>query len=137
MIDGAREQGPGYFGNLMQRFPASPYLMRRIRFKVSVRTELPSPSSLWSRLKSRLFLPQNRAQLWLRIDNQDGKMEFLDNMALRPITSPEWHNYEISTIVPADAANINVGAMLIGSGKVYLDDARLEVLADPADVPPK
>lgn len=137
VIDGRHEQGVGQFGNLMQKFPARPYLMKRIRFKVSVRTELPSPSSLWSRLRSRLFIPQNRAQLWLRIDRKDERVAFFDNMGLRPITSPEWRDYEISTVVSSAAETIYVGAILFGRGKVYLDDARLEVLADPADVPPK
>lgn len=136
LIDGTNSQGVSYFGNVMQSFPAGPYRMRRVRFKASVRTERPVPSSRWQRLLGYFYL-RNRAQLWLRIDRQDGTVAFFENMATRPITSLQWRDYEISTVVPFDAETINVGAILIGSGKVYVDDAHIDVLDGTANAQAK
>ena len=109
------------FGNLMQAIDATPFRGRRVKFRASVRMEG----------------QEGRAQLWMRVDRADGKTGFFDNMRNRPITSGEWREYEIVGNVADDAEVLNVGMLLIGNGKAWLDAVSIEdlgkfiVRADP------
>jgi C-terminal processing protease CtpA/Prc len=69
----------------------------------------------------------NQAQIWVRVDRQDGPMGFFDNMSDRPIRSGEWKEYEISGRVDDDAAGIVIGTMLLGNGRAWVDFFELEV----------
>lgn len=112
------------FGNLMQSFAAQSFRGRRVRFRAAVRMEATEPGA--------------RAQLWLRVDRGEGSMGFFDNMDDRPITSGEWRYYEIIGDVDEDATAVNVGMLLLGKGKAWLDDVSFEdlgktiTLAEPA-----
>jgi Peptidase family S41 len=120
-----RDAGPAGFGNLMQGFDATPYRGRRVRFKAAVRVEGAGPLG--------------RGQLWLRVDRADGQTGFFDNMSDRPITSREWRDYEIVGDVADDASHVNVGLMLLGGGKAWLDAASFEILgkAGEGNEPPR
>jgi C-terminal processing protease CtpA/Prc len=113
------------FGNLMQAFDATPFRGHRVRFRAAVRIEGSEPGAA-------------RAQLWMRVDRSENRMGFFDNMGDRPITLGEWQYYEIVGDVEEDAVAINIGMLLIGKGKAWLDDVTLEeigktvVLAEPA-----
>lgn len=109
---------PQGFGNLMQTFDASAYRGKRIRFRAWVRVEAPAG--------------EGQAQLWLRVDRPSRQMGFFDNMGDRPITSPEWRSYEISGQVEPDALYLNLGVMVIGKGRAWIDDASFETVAAPA-----
>ena len=102
------------FGNLMQAIDATPFRGRWVRFKAYVRTEVNED--------------EGRAQLWLRVDRADNKRGFFDNMMDRPITSGEWREYEIVGDVDEDAAVINIGMLLLGKGKAWIDAASFEDL---------
>jgi C-terminal processing protease CtpA/Prc len=102
------------FGNLMQTFDATPFRGRRVRFRAAVRME-PSEAG-------------GRAQLWLRVDRTANNPGFFDNMGNRPITSGNWQYYEIVGDVDEDAVVINIGMILLGKGKAWLDDASFEDL---------
>jgi C-terminal processing protease CtpA/Prc len=104
------------FGNLMQQFDAAPYRGKMVRYRTAVRTET-SPG-------------MGKAQLWMRVDRAGGVMGFFDNMQDRPIASPDWNFYDITGTVDSDAAVINIGLMLLGTGKVWIDEASFEVLGN-------
>jgi C-terminal processing protease CtpA/Prc len=110
------KQGNLSFGNLMQSIDARPYRGYRVRFSASVRVE---PDA-----------PQGRAQLWMRVDRAGGRMGFFDNMSDRPIRSDRWSAYEIVGDVAPDAQSINIGLMMIGAGRAWLDDVTLEAVGE-------
>jgi C-terminal processing protease CtpA/Prc len=111
--DAAKGPAPA-FGNLMQNIDAAPFRGRRIRFRAAVRAEVKGAG--------------NQAQLWLRVDRKSGQVGFFENMGDRPITERGWCDYEIVGGVAEDAQGIALGLMLLGNGRVWLDDVRLEVL---------
>jgi C-terminal processing protease CtpA/Prc len=121
---GAQPTKANEFGNLMQVFDATPFRGRRIRFKAAVRMAAAGVSG--------------RAALWMRVDRDQHKMGFFDNMGDRPILAGDWRYFEIVGDVDEDAAVINIGMMLSGKGKAWLDDVsitdmgKLVVLAEPA-----
>jgi len=102
------------FGNLMQSLDAAPFRGKVVRLRAAVRAE---PA-----------LPWGGAHLWLRVDRAGGRRGFFDNMSERPIRSAEWGEYEIVGDVAEDAETLNLGLMLRGSGRVFVDDVTLEVL---------
>jgi hypothetical protein len=104
---------PSPFGNLMQKIDAAPYRGRTVSFRASVRRSDESAS---------------RAQLWLRVDRENGDTGFFDNMGDRPIVSTEWAEYEITGTVDEDAASISFGVILFGRGPVWIDDVSLEIV---------
>lgn len=110
------------FGNLMQSIDATAFRGRRVRFRAAVRTESAGPAA--------------RAQLWMRVDRSGSQMGFFDNMADRPITSGEWRYYESVGDIDNDAATINIGMMLMGTGRAWLDDVSLTDLGKSAALEP-
>ena len=105
------------FGTIAQTFDATPYRGKSFRFRAAVRTEVSGA--------------QNRAQLWLRVDCQDGHTGFFNNMQDRPITDSAWKSYDITGTVDADAARIALGLILAGSGRAWIDEASFEILDPP------
>ncbi len=110
------EGEPSRFGNLMQAFDATPYRGKRVRFRAAVRSE-------------------GRSALWLRVDRQDGEMGFFDNMGDRPIQEKDWRYYEIVGDIAPDAERVNIGVMLLRSGKAWIDDASFQVVGDTPRLP--
>ena len=110
----------GGFGNLLQSVDATPYRGKQVRLKAAVRTEG----------------GESRAQLWLRVDREGGKVGFFDNMHDRPIVSATWADYEIVGDVDADARALTLGVMFTaGTGRVFVDDVSLEVLGAAREAP--
>jgi len=99
------------FGNLMQAIDATSFRGRRVRFRASVRVE-----------------SGGRAQLWMRVDRAAEKPGFFDNMMNRPIMAGEWREYEIIGDVDEDATVLNIGMILPGKGKAWLDAVSVEDL---------
>jgi C-terminal processing protease CtpA/Prc len=104
--------GDAPFGNLMQQVKADAFRGKIVRFRASVRVAGDRP--------------EDRAQLWLRVDLPNGRVGFFDNMDDRPIRSSDWREFEIVGPVAKDATAISLGLILISSGSVWLDDASLE-----------
>ena len=100
------------FGNLMQAIDATPFRGKRVRFRASVRVEG----------------EEGRAQLWMRVDRTGDKPGFFDNMGDRPVTASEWREYEIIGDVEEDAEVLNLGMILLGTGKAWLDAVSVEDL---------
>ena len=115
----ARATAPAQpFGNLMQAFPADAYRGKTIRLRAMVRVEKTDPG--------------DRAQMWLRVDRPNRQMGLFDNMGDRPITAAEWRPYEISGEVEADALSINIGFLLMGKAKVWVDGVTIEAATPTA-----
>jgi hypothetical protein len=108
-------QPPSQFGLLRINFNAAPYRGKKIRFRAAVRVEGSTP--------------EDRAQLWLRVDLQQG-MGFFDNMGDRPIRTRDWQYFDIVGDVANDAEQIFLGMMLIQKGKAWISDATFDVLGD-------
>ena len=109
-------------GHLMQSFDAGFYRGKRIRFRAAVRADALGIAG--------------QAYLWLRVDRSGGQIGFFDNMNDRPIRERDWRYYEITGDIDSDAERVNIGLILRGYGKAWIDDASFEVLGDtPAPEP--
>src|ERR1044072_4392608 len=98
-------------GNLMQVIDAKPWRGKRIRFRAAVRFEAGDGFG--------------QAMLWVRVDKVGGGQGFFYNMADRPIRSSQWATYDIVGTVDADAEFLNVGMMMAGVGKAWIDSVSL------------
>lgn len=110
------------FGNLQQAFVPNNYLGKRLRMSGWVKTKLTSGT----------------AQLWIRVDgewnNDATKPGTFDNMDDRPIKgTTDWTPYSLVVDVPETANHVAFGLMLIGTGKIWLDDVSFETVSK--DVP--
>jgi C-terminal processing protease CtpA/Prc len=99
---------PFGFGNISGSLDPAQVAGKRLTFRASVRTAEGS-----------------KAQLWLRVDRGSGKTGFFDNMEDRPIRSTAWRTYEITCLVDSDASRIAFGCMLMGTGKLWMDDVHM------------
>jgi hypothetical protein len=98
------------FGTLMQMFAADEYRGGRWKLTARMRT-----------------LDAHKAQLWMRVDGPNQKMNGFDNMDDRPISgSSEWTRYEIVLDVPEDSVAVAFGFFLSGTGEVWADEFKLE-----------
>ncbi|MBC6111839.1 S41 family peptidase [Pedobacter fastidiosus] len=77
--------------------------------------------------KAKMIKGDGQGQLWFRVDKENGKTGFFDNMDSRPILSKEWQNFEIKGTTDQDAKQIVFGAFLLGTGKLAVDDITLKV----------
>jgi len=70
------------------------------------------------------------AGLWMRVDPSVA----FDNMNDRGITgTTDWKQYEINLSLKSSATNIVVGGMLVGKGKMWLDNLEISVDGKPLD----
>ncbi len=100
------------FVTLMQSIKSDSYIGKRIRFSSYVKTESVKQYSV----------------LWLRIDGA-GFMIEIDNMMMRRIQgTADWQKYDIVMDVPTDSLNLAYGLILSGSGQVWSDDLKIEVV---------
>jgi tetratricopeptide (TPR) repeat protein len=110
------QAGPEGFGTLTQCFAADPYLGRRVRY--------------WGFLKTADV--RGWAGLWMRVDGSPGEILRFDNMSTpvdRSVSGTTgWTQYEIVLDVPPEAMNICLGFLLAGTGTVWGDDLRVEIL---------
>ena len=106
---------PSPFGHLMQSFSAAPYRGATVRLRA------------WLRLEAAK--PDDRAQMWLRVDRENRGNGFFDNMDSRPVRSAEWTRCEITGKVDDDANFIEIGIMSVGSGKTWADDVSFDVVS--------
>jgi len=98
------------FGTLMQMFSADNYRGGRWKLSARMRTE-----------------DAAKAQLWMRVDGPEKKMNAFDNMDDRPVTGDsEWRRYEIVLDVAPDSVAVAFGFFLFGGGQVWADDFKLE-----------
>jgi hypothetical protein len=100
------------FGTLMQQIRAEQYLGKRLRFAGFVKSEE----------------VKDWAGLWMRVDQGTTVVSF-DNMQSRPIRGTgDWQQYSVVLDVPKDATGIAFGVLLTGSGRVWLNNTKFEVV---------
>lgn len=111
--------GPEPFGSIYQQLPATAYRGKRLRFSAWLRTENVRGSATGGGGVLILQAMQSGAPLaW-------------NHMKDKAVAgSTEWKRYQIELDVPAGADQLEVGAMLHGPGKLWLDDAMLEAIGD-------
>jgi hypothetical protein len=99
------------FGTLMQTIGPSRYAGKRLRLSAAVKVD---QVAAW-------------AGLWLRIDGNGSSPLAFDNMEERPIVgTADWKSYEVVLDVPKDAKAIAFGVLLSGTGRLWIDDVKLE-----------
>ena len=69
----------------------------------------------------------NAAQMWLRIDDANGKLLDIINYPVQLKGTTDWQRYEKTINLPEDAKVIYFGFLLVGKGKVWADDFSLLV----------
>jgi hypothetical protein len=78
---------------------------------------------------------KSHAELWLTPAEYLPKFGRFDGSLNRQITGTTgWERYEITQDVPPDSMSISFGLRLVGQGKVWIDEARLEVVGPDAPV---
>lgn len=105
------------FGTIMQQFTPKDYLGKKVK--------------LTGRIKSENV--KNWAGMWMRVDgdSRDQRSLSFDNMQDRPIKGTlDWKKYEIILDVPQESKLIAYGVLLSGTGSVWLDDFRFEVITE-------
>jgi hypothetical protein len=109
--------GPEPFGSSYQQVPAAAYRGRRMRWSGWIRTEDVRGSHTGGGAVLLMQAMQSGAPLvW-------------NHMKDAPVTgSSDWKRYVIELDVPAAAEQLEVGVMLHGPGRMWFDDAMLEVL---------
>ena len=113
----AGAEGQSAFGSFSQTVDAAPFRGRRIRLTAAVRADPAITGSLG---------------LWLRVDRPGGIPGFFDNMQNRPITGTDWADYSIEGLVAPDAERVVFGSLLVGAGRGWVDDFRLEIVETAA-----
>lgn len=107
------------FATLMQHIKAENFKGERIRFSGFVKTV--------NVLES--------AGLWLRVDHASGEVLAFDNMMNRPIKgTSEWNHYSVILDVPLKSEAIAFGLLLNGSGQIWLDGLRFEIVDESIPV---
>lgn len=105
---------PDAAGNLIQSVDAAPYRGKRIRFRAAVRAEPESPGG--------------RSRIWIGLDRpgsgSGGRYDVTS-----PIATPDWKHYEVMAEVPEDTRMLNLGLVLVGDGRAWIDSASLEILS--------
>lgn len=106
-----RIEGPP-FGVTTASFPVEVAAGKRIRYSGYIKTQ---------------GITRGWAGLWWRVDGKSGVLKF-DNMNDRGVTgTTDWKRYEIDLQVPADATNINFGALDSGNGSAWFDELSVTV----------
>lgn len=99
------------FGTATSAINVQPYRGKKFRLRSSMKAEV----------------TRGQGQMWARVDAENNRMGFFDNMDSRPVTLNKWKAYEISGTVDADAKSLVFGAFLSGLGKLWVDQFQLEV----------
>jgi len=106
------------FGTLMQNSSPNKFFGRRVRMSGYMKT---NDVESW-------------AGLWFRIDQKDSDKRLgFDNMKNGKVDrsikgTTDWTRYEIVLDVPVNATNLAYGALLNGTGQIWFDDIRFEIV---------
>ena len=73
--------------------------------------------------------------LWMRVGGADDKVLGFDNMQRRPIKgTTEQQRYDIVLDVPQEGTGLSFGLMLMGKGKAWVGNLRLETVGEEIKV---
>lgn len=106
------------FGTLMQNCLPDNYLGKRVRMSGLLKTQNVSDwSGFWFRIDEK------GSEQPLGFDNMhDGKKD----RSIKGTT--DWTKYEIVLDVPQNASNLAYGALLVGTGQIWFDNIKFEVV---------
>ena len=107
----SNQSGGSGFGTVTNAIDAVAYRRRRIRLSGNVRA-VPAADG--------------QVGMWLRVDRAEDQRGAFDNMGDRPINNAEWSDYAIEVDVAGDATKLVFGLLLVGHGKAWLDDVRID-----------
>ena len=106
------------FGNIMKSIDPNLYLGKTVKMSGYVKSE---------NVKSW-------AGLWMRSDYYKSKVLSFDNMQYRGGKgikgTKDWTKYEVVLFVPLDVSSISYGVLLDGTGQIWFDDVKLEIVED-------
>lgn len=75
----------------------------------------------------RTEVTTGQGQIWVRVNREEKRYGFFNNMDDRPVKSKEWKAYEITGTIDVDASTLFFGAFLVGDGKIWIDNFTLEI----------
>lgn len=103
----------GQTGVMMQSIDAAPYHGARVRFSAELRSQDVGSGSIW-----------------MRVDPQSGRHLRFDNMLSRGDAALrgncDWKAVEVILDIPAAAASIHYGMLLVGEGRLWARNLRVE-----------
>jgi hypothetical protein len=115
---------PQTYGTLMQNFKAAGYRGRTVRLRASVRLQ---PGGR-----------EDHVRLWLRtgraFEIADASNLF-EHMDYREFRNTDWTPGEIITRIDENIEDIGIGVMLMGKGRVFIDEVSFTVITEPATSP--
>jgi len=106
---------PSSRGGIMQSIQAGKYLGRTLRVRAALKTEN----------------VMGGVHLWMRIDSKRGwatAFDYMDNRAIQG--TKDWSAYEVVLPVAPDSSTVSYGFFLLGSGKAFMKDVRIEIVAN-------
>ncbi|MGM8214589.1 helix-turn-helix transcriptional regulator [Bacillaceae bacterium W0354] len=107
------------FATLMQQIKSDKYRGERVQFSAFVKSTDVKES----------------AGLWMRVDHSSGEVLAFDNMMNRPIKGTnEWNHFSVVLDIPIKSEVIAFGILLNGSGQIWMDELRFEVVDDSVPV---
>ncbi len=77
------------------------------------------------------------AGLWIRLDGDSGPVGFKNHQDLNLHGTSEWAEYSLELDLTPQATQLFFGALLAGTGRVWIDDVRLLVDGEPLSEAPK
>ena len=102
---------PDEYATIMQQFRAERFLGKRVRFSAVVKA----------------LEVEGWAGLWMRLDGKFSVTLKLDNMQNRSIKgSVNWNLYSCVLDVPQETELINIGILLNGKGRVWMDNVSFQ-----------
>lgn len=98
---------------IMQQFKAKKYIGKRVRLSGFVKAKSVTG---WG-------------GLWMRIDSTTAGILKIDNMQNRAIKGDaDWNRYCVVLDVPENSAIINIGMLLCGKGKLWMDNVSFDLV---------
>lgn len=98
------------FGTLMQQTNIKPHIGKKLRVTAAVNTE---KVKRW-------------AGVWARVDDEDNKVLWFDNMQSHPIKgTTDWRIYQLTFDVPKESAILSLGVLLVGEGDAWINKVTL------------
>ncbi|HRP01319.1 MAG TPA: S41 family peptidase [Candidatus Kapabacteria bacterium] len=90
------------------------YLNKKVRF------------SIYARLESTIS--KSRGELWIISKENKEKVSLSYFDTINVIKSNKWQKYTIEATIPANSTELRFGVLFVGGGKLYLDEANLEII---------
>lgn len=109
-------------GNVSQTLDATAWRGKRVKFSAQLRTDSDS---------------HGFSGLWMRVEAADGRLVAFDNMGAkerRLYGTTQWTASQLVLDVPQTASIVNLGFVLSGTGRAWMDDVRVEVVDEKTPV---